>query len=168
MVEERYMTLHEQLYKTIKDQIKEQEGCVLHVYADTLGIPTVGYGHKVLPDDDLKIGDTITIERADELFNQDIAPVVYAALKQAEQIGQLELYFLQALVQVNYQLGVNWTKAWPNTWGKLIEGNYDDAIRAIERSRWMRQTPKRARAFIAALEKARDEEADDKWKSINL
>ncbi len=49
--------------------LKDFEGCKLKVYADLVGLPTVGYGHM---DPVLKIGDTITQERADELLAHDI------------------------------------------------------------------------------------------------
>lgn len=53
-----------------KALIKRFEGCVLHVYADAVGLPTVGYGHMSR---NLNLGDTITQEEADGLLEQDLA-----------------------------------------------------------------------------------------------
>lgn len=50
--------------------IKSFESCVLHVYRDAVGLPTIGWGHLI------KAGEsftTLTQEEADELFRQDLA-----------------------------------------------------------------------------------------------
>ena len=52
--------------------IKHFEQCRLEVYADTNGFPTVGWGHLVLVNDKLKLGDKITQEKADQLFKSDL------------------------------------------------------------------------------------------------
>lgn len=52
-------------------RLTKDEGRELTVYPDSLGIPTVGIGHKVRPADDLKLGDVITDERCDDLFAGD-------------------------------------------------------------------------------------------------
>ncbi len=54
-----------------KQMIKNHEGKRLDVYEDTKGLPTVGYGHLVNPGDSLSVGDWITEEHADSLFNVD-------------------------------------------------------------------------------------------------
>lgn len=52
--------------------IKDFEGCKLVVYKDIKGLPTVGWGHKVLVTDKLSIGDTITQEQADCWLIKDV------------------------------------------------------------------------------------------------
>lgn len=48
--------------------IKDFEKCRLDVYADAVGLATVGYGHRV----DLPIGSLITQDEADRLFAEDL------------------------------------------------------------------------------------------------
>jgi len=43
------------------------DGMILKVYVDSNGYPTVGFGHKVTPSDHLHVGDTISVEHAREL-----------------------------------------------------------------------------------------------------
>lgn len=50
----------------------EEEGVRYDVYRDVAGYPTVGVGHLVLPQDNLRIGDTISHERAMEFLEQDL------------------------------------------------------------------------------------------------
>lgn len=51
--------------------IASWEGEILHVYADVVGIPTIGIGHVVLPGEDFSKG--ITHEQAIELLRKDVA-----------------------------------------------------------------------------------------------
>lgn len=51
------------------DLIKEFEGCVLYVYKDAVGLPTIGIGHLI------KSGEkftTITMQEAEDLLRSDI------------------------------------------------------------------------------------------------
>lgn len=58
---------------TLGEHILEaREGIRLKVYLDTKGIPTVGVGHVVLPEDNLKVGDTITQDQVDIFFAKDL------------------------------------------------------------------------------------------------
>jgi len=50
--------------------IKEFEGCVLHVYNDVAGKPTIGIGHLIRPDEDFSAG--ITQEQAESLLFDDM------------------------------------------------------------------------------------------------
>lgn len=49
------------------------DGMILEVYNDSKGNPTVGLGHLVVPEDHLKVGEKITIERALELAKNNFA-----------------------------------------------------------------------------------------------
>ncbi|WP_330662840.1 lysozyme [Erythrobacter sp.] len=51
----------------------EEEGVRYDVYRDVAGYPTVGVGHLVLPEDNLRLGDVITHDRAIQLLEQDLA-----------------------------------------------------------------------------------------------
>lgn len=52
-------------------KIREHEGCVLRVYNDQAGRPTIGVGHLIVPGESYPTG-TITIEQADELLAKDL------------------------------------------------------------------------------------------------
>jgi lysozyme len=53
--------------------IRQFEGCRLTAYYDGNGKLTIGWGHKVLPSDNIKPGETITQARADALLQADLA-----------------------------------------------------------------------------------------------
>lgn len=50
------------------DLIKSFEGLRLHAYKDVVGVVTIGYGTT----SGVKMGDTITKERAEELLREDV------------------------------------------------------------------------------------------------
>ncbi|MGF6732355.1 lysozyme [Paraburkholderia youngii] len=45
---------------------------ILVVYRDDRGNPTVGCGHLVFPEDNLRVGQTITVARARDLLEKDL------------------------------------------------------------------------------------------------
>lgn len=56
--------------------VRHFEGCVLSVYLDAAGFPTVGTGHLIRETDNLRVGDSITQEQADDFLNQDLSAAV--------------------------------------------------------------------------------------------
>lgn len=52
------------------DLIRHSEGFAAHVYSDN-GMPAIGYGHDLLPDESFP--DGITIQQADQLLQNDLA-----------------------------------------------------------------------------------------------
>ena len=51
--------------------IKKFEGCKLYAYRDSVGVPTIGYGHTK----GVKIGTSITQQQAEMFLKDDIKPV---------------------------------------------------------------------------------------------
>ena len=56
-------------------KIREHEGCVLSVYNDQAGLPTIGVGHLIVPGESYP-GGKITQEQADELLAKDLRRTV--------------------------------------------------------------------------------------------
>lgn len=52
--------------------LKEFEGVRKVVYLDQAGLPTVGVGHLILPEDNLKVGDTISNEQVNAFLLKDL------------------------------------------------------------------------------------------------
>jgi GH24 family phage-related lysozyme (muramidase) len=131
--------------------MRAREGEVLNVYADTKGIPTCGIGHKVLPADNLELGDIITQAQCDAFFAVDGDAAWEAAVAQARQAGITDPAFLPWLASVNFQLGTRWNLAFPNTWGHIVAGDYETAATMVGESEWAEETPQRTEDFQQAL-----------------
>ncbi|MCB9990066.1 MAG: hypothetical protein H6867_01640 [Rhodospirillales bacterium] len=134
------------------DHLKLREGVVNCVYRDSLGYPTVGVGHLVLPQDNLTVGDCITDAQVDAFLQQDAQNAWNAAQAQASAAGASNNpCFAIALGAVNYQLGTGWRTKFPNTWKMIEDGKYCDAAAALENTLWNSQTPVRVDDFQQAL-----------------
>lgn len=60
------------------DLIKEFEGCVLKVYKDSAGLPTIGIGHLIKPGEKFT---TLTQKQAEDLLKKDLKQFVDAVNK---------------------------------------------------------------------------------------
>lgn len=145
------MEMFEKVFGKIRVKMIKEEGIKREVYLDSLGKPTVGIGHLVRPEDNLKVGQVISQNHVEELFRQDVTKAIWAAIDQGEEVGEFEEDFITALTSVNFQLGVNWPDKWPNTYAALKVGNLEKVIRNVMGSLWHKQTPKRTMAFKQAL-----------------
>jgi lysozyme len=65
--------LHKSMSRAGLDHLRKLEGERLEVYRDSANIPTVGVGHKVLPQDDLDVGDMITPAQSRTFLRADLA-----------------------------------------------------------------------------------------------
>ena len=80
--------------------IKSFESCVLHVYRDAVGLPTIGWGHLI------KAGEsftTLTQEEADELFRRDLA-IFESAVEGQVRVPLTDNQF-SALVSLAFNIG---------------------------------------------------------------
>lgn len=137
-----------------KNKIIAAEGRKNTAYLDSRGVLTVGIGHKVVPGDNIKLGQTISEMQVDAFFDKDIAKAFSAAKQQAAQLNKVTPDFVAALTSVNFQLGTGWTNVFPNTWADLKKDNEQSAINRLKQSDWYSQTPQRVAAFIQAIQTA--------------
>lgn len=141
-------------WQLVRDMLIKEEGYENVVYLDSRGFPTVGIGHLVLPEDNLKLGDRISDARIEQLFQRDAQKAFDAAKSQAIDLGRYEPNFIAALTEVNFQLGTGWPRVFANTYTALRSGEWRKAINNIKSSAWAKQTPKRVANFAAAIERA--------------
>ncbi len=138
-------------YAVFTQHARTREGYSTTVYLDSLGKPTVGIGHLVVPADGLKVGDVITDAQVMAFWYKDSAAAFAASAKQAGEAVICDPCFVAALASVNYQLGTGWRRKFPTVWALIRAGAYNAAADMLEGSLWMRQTPVRVRDFQAAL-----------------
>jgi lysozyme len=112
------------------DLIKKFEGCRLDVYRDAVGLPTVGVGHLIKPDDNLALGDSITQEVADDLLRADLA----SACLEVEKQVRVEISDNQfaSLVSLTFNIGGGNFRA--STLLRLVnESDFDGAAGQFEK-----------------------------------
>lgn len=137
-------------YEDFKKHLIAREGYKTVVYRDSLGKPTVGVGHLVLPGDNLKVGDKITDAQVMAFLDKDAQAAWSAGQSQSSQAGG-DTCFAIALGSVNFQLGLGWRSKFPNTWNLIQSGKYLEAAEALNGTLWQKQTPVRVQDFQKAL-----------------
>lgn len=98
------------------------EGFVLTAYLDNVGIPTVGCGHRIWPDDHIKVGDTITLERARE-FKRKTLDKVENRLNSDVNVPLFQFEY-DALCSIVYNCGEN--SGSKEIIKKVNSGHYDE------------------------------------------
>lgn len=61
------------------DFITKEEGCVLHIYKDQVGLPTIGIGHLIEQGEDFSAG--LTLEEAQDLLRRDLRRTATAVMR---------------------------------------------------------------------------------------
>ena len=119
-----------------KGMIKEHEGLRLKVYQDSKGLKTVGYGHLIDADSptdirSLKVGDSITEERANQLFGRDFDEALNAA-RNIPGFFNSSKKQQAALIDLTFNMGPNWSDGFPSFVKAFATGNYEEAARQLE------------------------------------
>lgn len=117
-------------------------------YKDSLGYPTIGYGHFVLKGEDFSNG--LTEAEANKLLSIDIA----IARKDLESLGlnlPVASKWNDFMVLMVFQLGLTKTRQFKKFLAALKSGNYATAIVEVKDSNWYRQTPSRVDQMIRAV-----------------
>ncbi|CNK94691.1 glycoside hydrolase family protein [Yersinia aleksiciae] len=142
----------------LKTQLKNYEGSKSYqatkgyykndkfwTYNDSLGYPTIGYGHLVLKGESFPNG--ITEAEADRILDKDIAIA-------RQGVASLKLNlppnsrWNDFLVMMVFQLGLAGVKGFKRFLAALSNGNYATAIIEVKDSKWYRQTPNRVENMI--------------------
>lgn len=109
--------------------IKRFEGCKLYAYRDSVGVPTIGYGHIK----DVKMGMSITQKQAEEFLKNDIKPI--ERLLNGMGINYTQNQF-DALTSWIFNLGAgNFNKSTMKK--RIVSGAHDTEI-TDEMIRWTR------------------------------
>lgn len=113
--------------------IKQFEGCKLKAYLDSVKVPTIGWGNTQYENGSkVKLGDTITQERADELFLLIVAKFEDGVTKLLRwQITQNKF---NALVSFAYNVGLG--NLGKSTLLKKVNANPSDPTISAEFAKW--------------------------------
>lgn len=123
-----------------------------YVYNDSLGKPTIGYGHLVVESAGT-FSAGLTESQANDLLAKDLAAKVQDAKSIYEQYnmtGNIELQ--KVLTQMVFQMGKNKVLAFKNTLTSMGKGDYKAAAAGMRNSTWYKQTTSRAEKLARIVE----------------
>lgn len=120
-------------------------------YKDSLGYPTIGYGHLILSGEDFKLG--LTESQGNDLLAKDLALKVADAKSIYDQYGMKGGIELQkVLTQMVFQMGKTKVLQFKNTLSAMGAGRYKDAAAGMRNSAWYKQTTSRAEKLAKIVE----------------
>lgn len=122
-------------HDAVEARLREDEGYDLNVYPDTRGNLTAGIGHKIQPNDFLKLGDTVTPQRVENWFSADYAAAVAGATAYP-WCGQLNDARQQLIVCLEFNMGPHVFGEFHDTQASIAAGDFDAAANGLLSSAW--------------------------------
>jgi len=134
-------------YDELADSVKLSEGFRDHVYMDTEGFRTIGWGHKVVHEDNFEDGKTYTKEELQEVFDNDLRKALGLArqLMEENDVRDLPTTAQHTITEMCFQLGKSGVSKFRNMWKALQNRDFNMASLEMLDSKWNRQTPNRCK-----------------------
>lgn len=133
--------------KNLEQQLRADEGEVLHAYQDSMGFLTIGVGRLI----DKRKGGGITEEEAAYLLKNDIERKTAEVRARLPWFAKLDPARQGVLVNMAFQMGVGGLMAFKNTLALIERGAYALAADNMLKSAWATQTPARAQRLARQL-----------------
>jgi len=121
-------------------QLRRDEGEVLHAYQDSLGYWTIGIGVLI----DKRKGGGITREESEFIFLNRLHEKIAELDQKIPWWRSLDEPRQGVLINMCYQLGIDGLLGFVNTLKMMEHGDYYGAARGMLLSKWSAQTPQRA------------------------
>jgi lysozyme len=139
----------------LREQLTIDEGKVLEVYLDHLGLPTVGIGHLILDSDEesgAPVGTPITEERCVELFEKDVQIVIEDCKILHEAWDGYPEEVKQVIANMMFNMGRTRLTGFKKHVAALQCGDWKTAAVEGRDSKWYRQVTNRAERLMERLE----------------
>lgn len=142
---------------SLLENIKAHEGFRDHIYKDSLGKATIGYGFLVsaLSPDELALNngktEPMSKEVAEKILNLKVAKLQKRVFQCLSWLQSKPQNVQDTLVEIAYQLGLAGLMGFHHTLSCIEASDYAQAARNLKASLLYRQTPKRVEGYIKAL-----------------
>lgn len=142
---------------SLLENIKAHEGFRDHIYKDSVGKPTVGYGFLVaaLSPDELKLNggkvEPMSREVAEQILNLKVAKLQKRVLECLPWLSNKPQSIQDTILEMAYQLGLAGLMGFHHTLGCIEAGDYAQATKNLKASLLYRQTPRRVEGYIKGL-----------------
>jgi len=141
------------MLEKLKKELEKDEGVVYAIYFDHLGYATLGIGHLITKNDpeyylieQAKKGKvTISKERVDEAFKQDIKKVLDDCRKVFADFDLFVEELKLIIANMMFNLGLTRFFKFKKFIKAIKDKNYEEAAREMANSAWYLQVPNRAK-----------------------
>jgi lysozyme len=138
----------------LAEEIKADEGVIYEIYNDHLGYKTCGVGHLCRatdPENDLEVGDPVSVERVNELFAEDLDITIEECRKLYEYFDDLPEEVQRIICNMMFNMGRPRLSQFKKMYEAVMDANWIEAAIQMEDSLWARQVPNRAERLCARM-----------------
>jgi len=140
-------------------EIEADEGCVLEVYLDHLGYPTVGVGHLVLESDEewnKPVGTKVSLERVRVLLRDDLVRTASDCGKLYNDFSKLPEEAQLIIANMMFNMGLPRLSKFKKMKEAVDERRWNEAAAQMKDSKWYRQVTNRAERLCQRMKALSD------------
>ena len=134
-------------YHNLKERIKSNEGFSSKPYKDQLGYLTIGYGHLILPNENILLKKKINKKELEEIFEKDFKKAL-SNFNNTFKPFTLNEKESELLIEMIFQLGIKGCLKFKNLIKNIKKGNKHLVCFDMMDSLWYKQTPDRVKILI--------------------
>tara|TARA_R100000656_G_C3939155_1_gene126370 strand:- start:333 stop:770 length:438 start_codon:yes stop_codon:yes gene_type:complete len=142
------------MIEQLREELEADEGCVMEIYEDELGLKTCGVGHLLRPDDpefEMEVGTPVSEERVAELFAKDIAWTITDCQKLLPEFDDLPGEVRLIIANMMFNMGANRMAGFRKFLTAIEDADWQSAAFEMHDSRWRRQLPARSGRLISRM-----------------
>ena len=140
-------------------EIEADEGCVLEVYLDHLGFPTVGVGHLILESDEeygKPVGTKVSLERVRVLLRDDLVRTASDCGKLYSDFNKLPEEAQLIIANMMFNMGLPRLSKFKKMKEAVDERRWNEAAAQMKDSKWYSQVPNRAERLCQRMKALAD------------
>ena len=134
-------------YHNLKERIKSNEGFSSKPYKDQLGYLTIGYGHLILPNENILLKKQIHKKELEEIFEKDFKKAL-SNFNNTFKPFTLNEKESELLIEMIFQLGIKGCLKFKSLIKNIKKGNKHLVCFDMMDSLWYKQTPNRVKNLI--------------------
>jgi lysozyme len=138
----------------LREELKVDEGVKYEIYLDHLGLPTFGIGHLVLdsdPEHGMAVGTTVSEDRVNECFDQDVAVVLDECRKLYEDFDDLPTEAQHIIANMLFNMGRPRLSKFKGMKRGVDARDWNAAADEMVDSRWYQQVTNRAERLVKRM-----------------
>jgi lysozyme len=142
------------MIEQLREELMADEGCVMKIYEDHLGLKTVGIGHLCResdPEFDMEVGAPVSEERVMELFDKDMSWTFRDCIRLLPEFNDLPDEVRLIVANMMFNLGAKRLSGFSRLLAAVEKEDWNSAADEMVDSRWHRQVPERSGRLIARM-----------------